>query len=290
LLPAVQAARESGRRTACFTNVSQLGLAAAQHDSVKSRLPGYLNQSPVANHSSGGTSSYCCSWPVAIMPFMERADVAAAWGTGAAAPLINSLICASTQPNGVPDRLTYAANAGTGRNDYDGVMVDTVPRDLTPSRRSKSLQDIAERDGCAKTLLFAEKSGAGVILSRWTVPSVTITANASRSPEVAPDWNTFFPVWPLFGIYSTSVPSPVLNNPVCSGFAPSSSHSGGVVFGFCDGSTRFVTNSLNPGVYAHLVTSYTRWNGSTYASNSDDAKVWLLTAPSNPYVLSDSDF
>lgn len=39
LLPAVQTARESGRRTACVNNLRQLGLGLANHESAKGRYP-----------------------------------------------------------------------------------------------------------------------------------------------------------------------------------------------------------------------------------------------------------
>src|SRR5438067_2200071 len=40
LLPAVQAARESGRRTQCQNNLKQLALAMLQHETAKRYLPG----------------------------------------------------------------------------------------------------------------------------------------------------------------------------------------------------------------------------------------------------------
>lgn len=293
LLPAVQSARESGRRTACLSNVAQIGLASAQHDSAKSRLPGYLNQSPMAAHNTTGLSLNSCSWPVVILPYLERNDVAAAWGTGATAPLLSGFICPSAQSNNDADRITYAGNAGTGLSINDGVMVDTVPRSATPARLSVSLQDLADRDGAANTLLIAEKSFPGLTLARWTVPSVNVTAASLRGPPNLPGWDVFFPTWPLFGLFSSTVQAPVLNNPLVTGFAPSSSHSGGVVVCFCDGHTRFIAEGINPGVYAHLVTSKSRWDPltSSYSSNSVDASAWLSATPSTPpYVLSSGDF
>ena len=55
LLPAVQSAREAGRRSACLNNLKQLGLAALNHESARRALP----------HLAGGT---CCwnfsvNWP-----------------------------------------------------------------------------------------------------------------------------------------------------------------------------------------------------------------------------------
>ena len=48
LLPAVQSAREAARRSACFNNFKQLGLAVFSHESAKKTLP----------HFAGGTGVY----------------------------------------------------------------------------------------------------------------------------------------------------------------------------------------------------------------------------------------
>src|ERR1044071_9895849 len=64
LLPAVQAARESGRRTQCSNNLRQLGLCVQNYHDTKQSLP-----------PTGGAQYYNqiggWSWLFYIAPFME---------------------------------------------------------------------------------------------------------------------------------------------------------------------------------------------------------------------------
>ena len=58
LLPAIQSARESGRKTACMSNAYQLGMAVNRFDQDKGKVPGW------GNSLSGRT----VSWPVMCLP------------------------------------------------------------------------------------------------------------------------------------------------------------------------------------------------------------------------------
>ena len=68
LLPAVQAARESARRSACSNNLKQIGLALHNYNDARKRLPsgGY-----------GTVSGDRCGWSqwVELLPFMEYNDI-----------------------------------------------------------------------------------------------------------------------------------------------------------------------------------------------------------------------
>jgi prepilin-type N-terminal cleavage/methylation domain-containing protein/prepilin-type processing-associated H-X9-DG protein len=74
LLPAVQSAREAGRRAQCINNMRQLGLALHQyHDSHKILPPGHL----VEWDTSGGAPPYPVKWmrgslPTYILPYLEQ--------------------------------------------------------------------------------------------------------------------------------------------------------------------------------------------------------------------------
>jgi prepilin-type N-terminal cleavage/methylation domain-containing protein/prepilin-type processing-associated H-X9-DG protein len=71
LLPAVQAAREAGRRAQCQNNLKQLMLALhARHDAL-SCLPKGLVWDSNANYYSGPRASWCYS----VFPFLEETTV-----------------------------------------------------------------------------------------------------------------------------------------------------------------------------------------------------------------------
>jgi len=66
LIPAVQAAREAGRRSVCQSNLKQLSLGCLNFNSARGRLPpGYVYQ------NSGGGSDNGFTWGAHILPFVE---------------------------------------------------------------------------------------------------------------------------------------------------------------------------------------------------------------------------
>jgi len=92
LLPAVNAAREAGRRTQCSNNMRQLGLALINFSTSKNAFPagGTFDEStsspPATNTGSSiispnGTiaQSWLYNWVVDIMPYLDQPDIANAW-------------------------------------------------------------------------------------------------------------------------------------------------------------------------------------------------------------------
>ncbi len=76
LLPAVQSARESGRRTQCANNLKQLTLGARQHETAHTYFPtgGWANTwSGDPNYGTGQTQPG--GWTYNILPFIEQQPV-----------------------------------------------------------------------------------------------------------------------------------------------------------------------------------------------------------------------
>jgi len=76
LLPAVQQAREAARRTQCKNNLKQMGLALHNYHDVYDRFP---NASMAADTPQPGCSGWVLSrgwsWRVAILPYVEQANL-----------------------------------------------------------------------------------------------------------------------------------------------------------------------------------------------------------------------
>jgi prepilin-type N-terminal cleavage/methylation domain-containing protein/prepilin-type processing-associated H-X9-DG protein len=83
LLPAVQATREAGRRSACSNKLKQIGLAMQNHHDARKAFPAgiVLSKELVADgNTSGGLTAWrfnsgAPAWGSTILPFIEQSDV-----------------------------------------------------------------------------------------------------------------------------------------------------------------------------------------------------------------------
>ena len=286
LLPAVQSAREAGRRNACENNLKQLGYAVVNYDGQKGLVPGWRNKHP-SNELVGGGGTLTVgnaaraagapSWPVLLLPNLERRDIwdkckATTDTPTAGNPVDGEIVgidlpifmCASSPPEGgEAGTLAYAGNGGTTSRDItvvpsvqfvgDGVMADTLGLlNAPPPGGTKvyaaarvGLDAISSAEGTATTLLIAEKCGSTVSQPLW---NALIGSNVGAPPIVG-DWTTVHAV----GLTSTTLTAgPVINSVA---MYPSSNHPNGVSVVFCDGHTRFLQESLDGRIYAHIMTS-----------------------------------
>ena len=258
LLPAVQNAREAGRRAACVNNLRQIGLAIHGYEGQKSKLPGWRNEL---------TGKLRVSWPTVILPNLERKDIYNKWNTSLSMPsndwkpVISAFMCPTSPPdNTATGTLVYAGNAGSGLERLtitnkqakgDGVFLDGVGVVNVIDAASTNLDVITSGDGTTNTLLITEKCGTSVAEqmplfglqpamtagSQWTL--------SENSPKV-----TLLP-GPVSGMPQTNV----VNPPSDHYRFPSSGHPGGANVVFADGHTHFLQDSLEPKVYCQLMTS-----------------------------------
>lgn len=326
LLPAVQNARESGRRTTCTNNVAQIAKAFISYDGQHRVLPGWRNTHPALRAGLRSSDPAFAavldantpSWPIMLLPFLERLDISKTWENATItqpvpteAPTIPSFVCPTSPADSKAlAQLAYVVNAGScvvsppsPRRQYraDGVFLDSVgnpppggsgPTVYAPSRTN--LDAITGGDGVGNTLLIGEKSSSRITQGSWNaiVPVQGIATTGTATASIAVFTSTSGSAVPVFGLNGTvpAAAQKILNQ--IDG-APSSNHPGGVVVSFGDGQTRFIRDTVSPHVYAQLVTSDSEWVASgasgSYPTNSATAQGWLFLGP-KPYTLSSSDY
>jgi prepilin-type N-terminal cleavage/methylation domain-containing protein len=77
LLPAVQAAREAGRRTQCQNTIKQLGLAMLQHETAKRYLPtAGWGFAWTGDPDRGSGIKQPGGWAYCILPYIDQANLA----------------------------------------------------------------------------------------------------------------------------------------------------------------------------------------------------------------------
>lgn len=251
LLPAVQSAREAGRRATCMNNQRQMALACMRFDDGSGFLPGWKNSLVTAS------GTVFPSWPIMILPFVERNDIYKALVANplTTMPYVQMYVCPSSPPDSMTSPiLAYAGNCGSAANARmaDGVMVDNA----VVSGFKETVDAISERDGTATTVLLAEKCISGTTTftqGQWNVtPTTTGTFAFSFGATAVPG----------IGMVGTASVAKVINNSTLGSASvagqtnmPSSNHPGGVVVAFVDGHVGFLKDSLGQTVYAQLLSS-----------------------------------
>lgn len=134
LLPAVQAAREAGRRTTCMNNQKQLALAALNYQSRIGRFPSC--RSEVAGTEVG--------WVVLLFPYLERNDLWKQWTAGNGKGVYLKLL---TCPSDPPEK------TDSGASPLSFVANSEIFRD---GDKGRTIGYISDHDGTATTLLFSE--------------------------------------------------------------------------------------------------------------------------------------
>jgi len=277
LLPAVQAAREAARRMSCQNNLKQIGLGLHNyHDTFKVFPAGfYMNDGTYNAAKTPQQASNGLAWSTMILPFIEQSPLydlvqtqtlsfARHWELANGAAPANAIAAART---GVSSYICPSDTMGLintkrgnyGNNNYLGNSGNNAARDLLGIFFVNSrigMRDIT--DGTSNTFMVVECSGTadaptvlkcGGTACNWSA-GLWIGA---RFLGTAATWHP--------GIESHDIdsfggmPSAMVNASSANwgaSWGNSSRHPGGLQTVLCDGSVKFVTDSIDLNMYRWL--------------------------------------
>jgi prepilin-type N-terminal cleavage/methylation domain-containing protein/prepilin-type processing-associated H-X9-DG protein len=255
LLPAIQAAREAAHRSACQSNLRQLGVAFALHANARGAFPvgclGYRGDFTV----KPAKPARLLSWNVPLLAYLEEQVVLETINTSvpsydaankpASAIVLDIFLCPSTvpDPNRVDDPLhqTKGLWKGAAFTDYSGIYGVEGPTraQLDPA----SLQTLAD-------------TSLGVLVYEEPVAPKQVTDGLSKTAAVAEtvirrqaecEW--------INGqnLFAQDESTPI-NQGRDAGNEAGSPHPGGASLAFCDGRVEFITESIDQAVLNALLT------------------------------------
>jgi prepilin-type N-terminal cleavage/methylation domain-containing protein/prepilin-type processing-associated H-X9-DG protein len=220
LLPAVQAARESGRNTQCRNNLHQLATAVLNYESQRGRLPpsvviDFDSADPAANNGAWGVHGHLLNY-LEEQNLRDKVDISIAWDNQLAISgvKIGVYSCPSDvrgdevrDPGGGKALLyatSYGFNLGTWfvydpatRRGGDGVFYP-----------NSNLPLASIRDGVSKTLLASEVKAWTDYTRNAGPPTTTIPTTATEAATIVatPDAeykNTGHTEWPDGRVHHT---------------------------------------------------------------------------------------
>jgi prepilin-type N-terminal cleavage/methylation domain-containing protein len=280
LLPAVQAARESARRAQCLNNLKQIGLGFHGHHGVYGCFPsGGLGPSSVGGRTlvNGSTpANYTTQrwgWCYQILPYIEQT---ALWnyvtpgvnnngdGTIIASPITTYYCPTRGRQKVVTSIAVTDYNGCAGSFGWDTLTGSGVSLDgaLTPSVTGPEVSFATITDGSSNTLLVAEKwlykdwyndrtSGGGSCIDNegwcngWDNDTIAYSGDGLQSSS------TYVPLTPTPDNLNLPQP-PLTSGEAGCGFAFGSSHPAGIAGVLCDGSTRFISFSIDATTWQYL--------------------------------------
>jgi prepilin-type N-terminal cleavage/methylation domain-containing protein/prepilin-type processing-associated H-X9-DG protein len=273
LVPAVQKVRAAAAMTQCKNNLKQLALGMQSYHGAYKKLPPGMSPS---DETSG--DSYCCwgTWMVPILPYVDQRAAFAKYvnygGDDSSGPRYGDppnitvttlrfavMTCPSDFPNAPLGGVTshnYGVNYGNTtlyQNPTVSMAGVTYSFGGAPFGINRGFPLTHVTDGTSNTIMFAEViQGQGSDLRgfAWWGPGSGIVTSAGPNTSSPDQMESGYCV--SGGL-----------NPPCTGSSAAdgeimfarSRHVGGVNIALCDGSVRFVVNSVSMSVWQALGTA-----------------------------------
>jgi len=289
LLPAVQHARESSRRSTCASNIRNIALATLQYEERFRSFPGLFE--PIPPERLKSQSGYPnTTWAVTLLDDLERAGIAATNKLGELTDMyVAVLVCPSdgSKTRNAPE-LSYVANGGQigsvkGEKLSNGPFINHV------YHPKLTMQDGNWMDGRDYTLAYGENvDSPNYTVMAWNGWRVMWTFDEPEfiSPRLADrTWGPVF-LWAAAPEDRTpiNINGPDLTSTKCDEAIPgrytsrtcdmdpgklrarwarlSSTHGGGVNVAFASGRTLFLRETIDYGVYIALMTPFDKKSDS----------------------------
>jgi prepilin-type N-terminal cleavage/methylation domain-containing protein/prepilin-type processing-associated H-X9-DG protein len=256
LLPAVQAARESARRTQCTNNLKQIGLAMQNYHDVQRAFP---------NSDTGGSISRASAF-TPILPYLEQTPAYSLYnfslGNSDAPNLqvvsqkLSVYLCPSAVlRREIPisgcdtnDRAPGTYAVSTGDDDPYGTLTGSIPNNGAIVEHGSGITRMRDfTDGTSQTLMAGE--------SAWNFADYLFSSGPC-SGQVRWGFTYWSSPYPLSTAFTTKGP---LNPKSMSGDSSRlsnfrSDHPSLLNFLFCDGSTRLLSENIDHNLLDRLAT------------------------------------
>ncbi len=269
LIPAVQQARESSRRTQCSNHLRQTGLAVNLHAGAAGRLPAGGRGTNFSVNPPETVSSMHSLFTT-LLPYLEQQAIydsidrtipyhASPENLLATRHVVSTFLCPSESW-----RTTAADEEGFGYTDYGSTaFVDLDPTSGTPNSAMRACgalihvpQPVSRiSDGLSKTIALAEDTGRhGIMPIREHEPS---TGNPRKFWRWVEPANGFGVSWAV-NSHAAPIGGPDDCRWVTTDCGPNqeifSFHIGGAYAVFCDSHVQFLEDGIEPRVLRALVT------------------------------------
>jgi prepilin-type processing-associated H-X9-DG protein len=293
LLPAVQSAREAGRRTQCSNNQKNLALALITYEASHKQFPGFVNSVGPDFNGNGKRAS----WLVTIFPLVEQNALWDAWSTkdfsaftqleiDQVTPTLDVAVCPSNPSTGIVKApMAYAVNAGLMNKESSDPHSDMNPANgafhnhfdyrndgslasnlAEVAKTQMSMNYVTTFDGATNTLLLSENNQ----LRTWVLAPLD-RGSTTRKQDVGICWfvrsspqSTLNDYAAMHSINRNKEVEDIYNLPAAlqgngvtaTDFArPSSWHPGGVNVAYGDGRVDFLNETIEYKVYRELMTT-----------------------------------